>query len=103
MRINAVFGSNQLLRQTFLSFFSVEKDILASQLVFGIFPVSGLRQNNSSELSFNLKSIQFISCALVQCGIAVMFSTSIFNQLNSQIEYTKVGNDLQLISTQDVP
>lgn len=60
-------------------------------MIFGIFPVSGLRQKNSTKLSFNVKSIQFISCFLVQFGIAIMFSTSIFKQLNSQIEYTKVG------------
>lgn len=68
-----------------------KKVILASQLVFGIFPVSGLRHKNSSQLSFKMTTFSFFFSSLVQCGIVVMFSASIFKQLNSRIEYTKVG------------
>lgn len=69
-------------------FFAV---ILLSQTLFGIFPVSGLRHGDSSQLSFKYKSILFIYTLLVQCGIVLMFTTSIYKQLNSRIEYTKVG------------
>lgn len=67
------------------------KVIFTSQMIFGIFPVCGLRQRSSSQLSFKLKSFSFVFSTLVQCGIALMFTTSIYKQLNSRIEYTKVG------------
>lgn len=72
--------------------------ILTSQVIFGIFPVGGLRNRDSSRLSFRVKSICFAYSALIQCGIALMFTTSIFKQLNSQIEYTKVGKRLARLS-----
>lgn len=59
--------------------------------MFGIFPVGGLRHRDSTRLSFKVKSFCFIYSMLVQCGIALMFTTSIYKQLNSRIEYTKVG------------
>lgn len=67
-------------------------------MIFGIFPVTGLRHRDSSRLSFKLRSFAFIYSLLVQCGMAIMFSTSIYKQLNSRIEYTKVGERLFLVS-----
>lgn len=71
--------------------FILFKVILIPQMCFGIFPVDGLRHRSSSRLSFNLKSFCFIYSTLVQCGIVLMFTTSIFKQLNSRIEYSKIG------------
>lgn len=73
------------------SFFSAFKVILLSQTLFGVFPVCGLRHRNSSRLSFKWRSLSFLYSVLVQGGIALMFTTSIYKQLNSRIEYTKVG------------
>lgn len=67
------------------------KVILISQMFFGIFPVGGLRHRRSSHLSFKLNSFFFIYSTLVQCGIILLFSTSIYKQLNSRIEYSKIG------------
>lgn len=79
----------------FLTFVISLKVILISQIIFGIFPVDGLRQQSSSHLSFKLKSFFFAYSTLVQCGIALMFSTSIYKQLNGRIEYSKIGEELK--------
>lgn len=73
----------------FLPFFKV---ILAAQIVFGIFPVRGLRHSTSDHLEFSIRSFSFIYSMAVQLCIIFVFSTSIYKQLNSKMVYTKVGN-----------
>ncbi|CRK99526.1 CLUMA_CG012845, isoform A [Clunio marinus] len=65
--------------------------LLLSQAMFGIFPICGLRHLNSAQLSFKYRSFSFIYSMLIQCGIVLMFTTSIYKQLNSRIEYSKAG------------
>lgn len=66
--------------------------LLISQLLFGVFPLMGLKHvKTSSKLKFSFKSFQFVYSAIIQCGMVLMFLTSIYNQLSNHIEYTKVG------------
>lgn len=75
--------------------------IFISQILFGIFPICGLRHYNSTRLSFKFKSFAFVYTILVQCGIAFMFTISIYKQLNSHIEYTKVGERIVILISYD--
>lgn len=90
------------LKRTFAFHFTLEQIelilthvqvLLISQLLFGVFPLMGLKHvKTSSKLKFSFRSFQFVYSAIIQCGMIVMFSTSIYNQLRNHIEYTKVGN-----------